>query len=60
MKTQKILSIYCPYCCSIKYTISESDKLDVGEEIRCDVCKRKFKLSDLPLNYEGGGGALCR
>lgn len=50
MKTQKIIPIYCPYCCSIKYALPESGKVDVNEEIQCDVCKRKFKLADLPIN----------
>lgn len=53
MKVQKVLHtpIHCPYCGKTAAAMPVGKKVaNVDEEIKCGLCKRRFKLSDLPNN----------
>lgn len=53
MKVQKVLHtpIHCPYCGRTVAAIPVGKKVaNVDEEIKCGLCKRRFKFSDLPKN----------
>lgn len=50
-KVHGFYQVICPFCGRSVHVFKEADEeLGNEEEIKCDLCKRKFRLKDLPVS----------